>query len=314
MSQSFSNTQHADRLAVGLGWFSIGLGLAEVAATGPLMRLIGVRDRDRTRTILRACGARGIANGVAILSRPDRASWLWTRVAGDGTDLSLLASVMRSSNTDRSRAAAAVAAVVGVTALDVLAARRLSDNGEEDRGVDRGRSVRVEQSITVNRSIGEVYRFWRDLENLPRFMRHLDSVTSLGGGRSRWRAKAPAGLTVEWDAEIVEEREGERLAWRSVEESDVENEGTVRFEMAPGARGTEVHVLLRYTPPGGAIGRGVAWLFGEEPRQQIREDLRRFKQILETGEIALSDGPGLWRAAQPPRRAAEIRALAGVNE
>jgi uncharacterized membrane protein len=313
MPQLSYDTQRADRLAIGLGWFSIGLGLAEVAATGPLMRLIGVRDGDRTRTILRACGAREIANGVAILSDPERASWLWARVAGDGADLSLLGSALQADNADRGRTAIAAAAVAGVTVLDMVAARRLSENGEPHVGVEGTRAVRVEQAITVNRSVDEVYRFWRNLENLPRFMRHLESVKSLGGNRSRWRAKAPAGMTVEWDAEIVEDRASERIAWRSIPRSDVENEGSVRFEMAPGARGTEVHVRLLYTPPGGAIGRGVAWLFGEEPKQQIREDLRRFKQILETGEITLSDGPGLWRAAQP-RRVKEIRTLAGVNE
>jgi len=313
MPQSHIDDERADRLAIGLGLFSIGLGLAEVAATGPLTRLIGVRDRDRTRAILRTFGAREIANGVAILTQPDRAAWLWTRVAGDGMSASALGSVLRSHNTDRGRAAAALGAVIGVTVLDVVAARRSGESGP-GAAYERGRRVRVEQSVTVNRSLDEVYRFWRNLENLPRFMRHLESVKTIGDRRSRWRAKAPAGMTVEWEADIIDDREGERIAWRSLEGSDVEHEGSVRFARAPGARGTEVHVRLVYSPPGGAIGRGVAWLFGEEPRQQIREDLRRFKQIVETGEIPLSDGPGLWRAAQPARRPDEIRSLAGVNE
>ena len=157
------------------------------------------------------CGARQIANGVAILRRPDRSDWLWTRVAGDSMDLSLLGSVMRSTNTARGRTSAAIAAVAGVSVLDAIAARRLREETDGGRG-----HVRVGQSITVNRPIEDVYRFWRSFENLPRFMRHLESVEPLAGGRSRWRAKAPAGMTVEWEAEIVEDREGERITWRSL--------------------------------------------------------------------------------------------------
>jgi uncharacterized membrane protein len=120
-------------------------------------------------------------------------------------------------------------------------------------------------------------------------------------------------MTVEWDAEIITERENEAISWRSVEGADVENHGSVTFEHAPGARGTEVRVELSYIPPAGELGRVVAKLFGEEPEQQVRDDLRRFKQLMETGEIPLSDGPGLWRPAQPAGSADEVRSLAGVR-
>jgi uncharacterized membrane protein len=145
------------------------------------------------------------------------------------------------------------------------------------------RGIKVEESIVINsRTPGELYSFWRNFENLPRFMNHLESVTS-SGNRSHWVAKAPAGTSVEWDAEVYNEKDGELIAWRSLEGSQVDNAGSVHFTAAPGGGGTEVRVVLKYDPPGGAIGAAVAKLFGEEPSQQIREDLRRFKQLMETG-------------------------------
>jgi uncharacterized membrane protein len=120
-------------------------------------------------------------------------------------------------------------------------------------------------------------------------MNHLESVTTTGNGQSHWVAKGPVGTTAEWDAQTVEDVPGRRIAWRSTDGSPVENTGSVRFEPAPGDQGTEVHVELTYSPPGGALGAAVAKLFGEEPNQQIKDDLRRFKQLIETGEIARSE-------------------------
>ena len=302
----------AEWLSTGLGLFSIGLGLAEVAAPRQLARLIGLRDDADTASMLRTYGAREIGNGVAILSQPDRAAWLWARVGGDAIDLSSLGSALMRSDTNRGRAAAATAAVAGVAVLDILAARHVGERGASRRA--RSTSVRVEHVQTINRPIEEVYRFWHDFQNFPRFMRHLQSVQITGERRSRWRARGPAGLTVEWEAEMLEDREPEWIAWRSLEGSDVRNSGSVRFARAPGARGTEVRVQLQYDPPAGAVGRGLAWLFGEEPDIQVKEDLHRFKQLMEAGEIPLSDGPGLWRAAQPARHPEQVRSLAGVHQ
>jgi uncharacterized membrane protein len=153
-------------------------------------------------------------------------------------------------------------------------------------------------AITVNRAPDEVYAQWRDLERLPTFMYHLESVQVIGDGRSHWVAKAPAGTTVEWDAEITEDVPGDRIAWRSVDEASVDNSGSVRFRPAPGGRGTEVYVEMDYSPPGGALGAAVAKVFGEEPNQQLSDDLRRFKQLVETGEIARSDGSPLGTRTQ----------------
>lgn len=144
----------------------------------------------------------------------------------------------------------------------------------------------VLRTVTVNVPRTEVYAFWRDFENLPRFMKHLESVTVLDSKRSHWVAKAPAGANVEWNAEITSDVPGSLIAWRSVDESDVDNAGTVRFVDAPGGRGTEVQVTLIYDAPAGAFGKLIAKMFGEEPEQQIREDMRRFKCVVETGELA----------------------------
>jgi uncharacterized membrane protein len=305
--------ERPNRISLGLGLFSIGLGMAELLAPRTLIRSIGVRDDDTSEAALRACGVREIANGVAILAQPDRARWLWARVGGDGIDLALLGSAIRSADEGRTRGTAAAAAVIGVTALDILAAQHLS--APKARAWGRSpRAVRVEKAVTINRPIEQAYKVWRDFENLPRFMRHLEAVEILSDTRSRWRAKAPGGLTVEWEAEILEDRPDEWIAWRSLEGSGVRNSGSVRFARAPGARGTEVRVQVQYEPPAGAAGRSIAWLFGEEPEQQIADDLRRFKQMLEAGEIPVSDGPGLWRPAQPAERPETLKALAGVRE
>ena len=151
------------------------------------------------------------------------------------------------------------------------------------------KSVVIHRSTTVNKPVEEVYRFWHDFENLPRFMQHLKAVT-VNNGRSHWVAKAPLDRTVEWDAEVTDERENELIAWRSVEGSNVPNRGEVHFRPAPGNRGTEVDVRLEYDPPGGSLGAAVAKLLGEEPDVQVREDLRRFKEVMETGEAATTEG------------------------
>jgi uncharacterized membrane protein len=143
-------------------------------------------------------------------------------------------------------------------------------------------------SITVNATPQRVYERWHDFERLPSFMFHLKEVRSTGPGRSHWVAKGPMSTTVEWDAEIVDDVPGERISWQSPEGS-VKNAGEVRFATAPAGHGTEVRVALTYSPPAGALGAAVAKLFGEEPNQQISDDLRRFKQLVETGEIARSD-------------------------
>jgi uncharacterized membrane protein len=259
-----------------------------------LAGMIGMdEDDDRTRNLLFAYGLREIATGLAILTteRPTRA--VWARVGGDVLDLATLGRAMADDDADRGRLAAATAAILGVTALDVIVGRRLSGNGEQE-GMAGGRmsadkGIRVSETLTVARAPEEVYRFWRDLTNLPRFMEHLEAVQVIDDRRSHWRARAPAGSSVEWDAEIIEDQPNARISWRSTQEADVPNTGTVSFRTAPGNRGTEIQVTLRYDPPAGRLGALVAKLFGEEPAEQVKSDLRRLKQVLETGEVVHSD-------------------------
>jgi len=156
-------------------------------------------------------------------------------------------------------------------------------------GIDADYSVRVDTAVTINRPASEIYSLWRDFTNLPRFMSHLESVTVQNGNRSHWVAKAPLGQTVEWDAEIINEEPDRLIAWRSVGDAAVESAGSVRFEPAPGDRGTEVRVKIEYMPPGGVAGALVARISNEEPNQQVKDDLRRLKQILETGEVATTE-------------------------
>jgi uncharacterized membrane protein len=152
-------------------------------------------------------------------------------------------------------------------------------------------SIRVEKSVTIsNKSPEELYLFWRNFANLPRFMKHLKHVSVTNDKRSHWIASAPMGGSVEWDAEIINEQENRLIAWASVEGADIDNSGFVRFQPASAGRGTEVKVVVEYNPPGGAVGDAIAKLFGEEPKQQLGDDLRRFKMLMEAGEIATNEG------------------------
>ncbi len=148
----------------------------------------------------------------------------------------------------------------------------------------------MRKAITINRPPEEVYAYWRNLENRPRFMAHLKSVRECSTtGAPTGRSHAPLGTTVEWTAEIIEDRPNELISWRSTEDAQVPNSGTVRFIRAPGGRGTEVHLEVEFDPPAGAVGATIAKLMGRDPSQQVDGDLRRFKQIMETGEVVHSD-------------------------
>lgn len=301
--------QHNEQRAKLLGLFSLGLGLSQLAAPDGVATLIGVRPSARTRWTLRALGLRELLSGVGVLARQRSAGPLWARVAGDTLDLALLGRAFSQRGNDSGRLLAATAAVVGVAAVDAYAAARSSRNGTLQKLVQ---PIHVVRSITINRSPEDVYLFWRKLENLPTFMAHLESVYEEGDA-SIWRAKAPAGLHVEWRAEITLDRPNEQLAWRSLDDASVPNRGTVCFKKAPGGRGTEVVVELKYEPPAGALGAAIAKLFGEEPGQQIAGDLRRLKQVLETGGVVHSDSSihrGM-HAARPPAYGEKTTILSG---
>jgi len=146
------------------------------------------------------------------------------------------------------------------------------------------RAVTASHSVTINRGAEDLYSFWRDFSNLPRFMQHLEKIDIIDDRHSRWTANAPAGLKVSWEAEVTDDQPNRRIAWRSLDGADVPNWGHVEFRPAPGGRGTEVHAVIRYEPPAGMLGRAVAKLLGREPQMQMRQDLDRFKRAMETGE------------------------------
>jgi uncharacterized membrane protein len=273
-----------DTLHRTLGWASLGLGAANLAATRHVARLAGVDDAASAPAVIRAVGARELVHAAGLLGGTHKRVWAFTRVLGDTMDLAVLAKALRNRDAGRrARTIAVTAAVTGIGALDLVAALSSRRRGADQDG-------HVHASVTVNAPAVEAYAYWRDLANLPSFMDHVVSVEKTGATTSRWTAKAPGGKTVTWDAELTEDSRGRAVAWRSLPGATVPNSGRVTFTQAPGDRGTEVHVELEYEIPGGRAGSMVARMFGEEPAQQVRDDLRRFKQVMETGEVVRSDG------------------------
>ncbi|HWG45598.1 MAG TPA: SRPBCC family protein [Gemmataceae bacterium] len=153
-----------------------------------------------------------------------------------------------------------------------------------------GHGVKVDESIIINRDPSVLYSFWRNFENLGRFMQHLESVEVRSDGRSHWRARGPMGMTFAWDAEVINEKENELIAWRSVDGSEVDTAGSVHFRVLPNGRGTEMRVVLKYDGHAAQLAAPLARLLGASPRQQIHDDLRRFKQVMESGELATIEG------------------------
>jgi uncharacterized membrane protein len=276
-----------ERLADALGWFSIGLGLVELLAPRALGRAIGIAANPG---MVRVLGLREIVNGIGILTQSPRSEWLWARVAGDGIDAAALAFAGARPDARRGRVVAAGAAVAGMTVLDVMASQRCGEREARGETDALTTPVRVEHAIGINRPVEECFRYWRDFQNLPRFMKNLKSVEMLDARRSRWVATGPVGLSVEWDAEIVAEEPNRFISWRTLPGADVAHSGSVHFAPAPGGRGSLVHASMEFDIPGRRLGTLFARLFGADPRQQAKEDMRRFKQLLETGEIPTTVG------------------------
>lgn len=313
------------RLGIALGWFSIGLGVASLVAPRFMARAAGMPPWPN---VLRAVGMRELVCGAGLIKRPGNQLWRWSRVAGDAMDLAIVGLAAAHPYADRRRLASTALVLGTVGALDLRAGNppRWSPSrtapgdaragqgawpGSRDDAWQGGRQGwregwpeawpdgrkegrqqgwQIRHSISINRPPDACYRFWRDLARLPTFMRHLEAVDVIDERRSHWRAHGPAGSRVEWDAEITEEQPGQLLAWRSVPGADVENAGSVRFIPARGGRATVLQVHMRCQPPAGRAGAIVARLFGEEPASQMRDDLRRFKQLIETGEIPTTRG------------------------
>ena len=173
---------------------------------------------------------------------------------------------------------------------NALGIRSSSNMREGSAAIPYQQGIRVDTAITIDKPREELFAFWRNVENLPRFMRHLHSVTRIDDTRSHWIAHGPGGKMLEWDAEIINEEPNELIGWSSLSGSDINTAGSVHFKTAPGGRGCEVQVELQYIPPAGALGAAFARLIGQDPADRINDDLRRLKQILETGETATIEG------------------------
>ncbi|MBM0107175.1 SRPBCC family protein [Steroidobacter sp. S1-65] len=280
MAASFAPRPTLDR---SLGWFSLGLGVAELLAPKTVGRMIGVGDQS---TMLRMCGMREIVSGVGLLSGRAPATFAMSRVVGDVMDLALLGASLRSPDANPTRVAAAATAVAGVAALDLYASKADLQSSLAEAPQD----VPVTTSLTVNSPPEEVYQFWRKLENLPRFMTYLDSVRQVDERTSEWVARAPGGVKLQWRSEIVEDEPNRFISWRTCPGSEINHVGSVRFESAPNGRGTILRVEMYYGLPGGPMAARVGQLISNGPEAMVLEDLRRLKQLIETGEIATTRG------------------------
>jgi uncharacterized membrane protein len=268
-----------ERVAKWLGWLSLALGAVAVSRPRAVAADLGL---PVSAGVVAACGVREIASGVGILTRRRPTEWMWARVAGDAMDLAVLGAALARRSDRHGPLATVAAAVAGITLVDLACARKLSRGGRADgRSVPRDRSIRIEHEISVGSPREECYRFWRAFENLPRFMSHLERVDVVDSRRSHWVANGPAGTRVEWDAELVNDVPNQRIAWRSLEGSDVDSAGSVVFDETAPSGVTVVRVKMNYRPPAGVVGDTVAKLLGEDPETQVADDLRRFKWIVE---------------------------------
>lgn len=272
------------RVPSALGVLSVGLGLAALFAPRRVSTACGI---SRTQGMLPLVGARELASGVGLLSGRQTNMWLWSRVIGDVMDLAVLATAHDGTPSGRRRVSATAAVVAAITAADVMAAVQHSREGGRLPGRAASPDVYVDRTVIVNKTPQECYEFWKNLSNVPRFSTRVKTVTVRQDGVSHWVLSGPGGTSVEWDSTVTVDRPGERLSWKSVADTPFSHAGSVQFAPAPGGRGTFVSVIMHYrAPAGGTLAR----LVGGDPFGEIREDLRRFKQLIETGEIPTTVG------------------------
>jgi uncharacterized membrane protein len=277
--------------------------MAEILAPSAVSKLIGLQGDYRW--LIRGFGVREMTSGLGILSERRPVGWVWSRLAGDAMDIACLGAALTSPQMKRERTATAMVAVLGVTALDWWAGRQLS---RMVGWTTASGAILVKKTVTIDRPAEEIYQFWRDFQNLARFMEHVESIDTSDHHHSHWRVKGPAGTEIEWDAEILEDEPNRRIAWRTTAHADIEHTGSVEFSPATGQRGTTVKVVMEYHAPGGTVGASLAKLLGSEPGQQVQSDLRRLKQVMETGEVLQSDGSlrGIGLTQQRPAQPAEV--------
>jgi uncharacterized membrane protein len=291
-------------LVQGLAWFSVGLGLTALLAPRSLGNLAGLGGRSG---LVRMVGARELASGIGLLSSRNSTPWLWSRVAGDAMDiLTLGAAALKPTGGGNLRALTSLALVAGVTAADVSASLRYSSKSRGQQSRRLSAEDYIERSTTIKKSPQECYDLWRRQTNAPQFMRHVQSVTEVDEKTSRWVARLPGGQRVEWESRITDDVPGKRIAWHSLPQSPIVHAGAVSFDPAPAGRGTIVRVVFHYRPPVTPGGIAAARPLSFVPAFEISEDLRCFKQLLETGELATTRG-------QPTGRRSLIARMVGAG-
>ena len=282
-------------LAQGLGWFSIGLGVAELLSPRSVTRPLGLRGREG---LIRAYGLREIATGVGILASRDPAPWVWGRIGGDVLDMATVATGIAGRRPRTGNAALALLLLAGVGALDLLCAQQLSRRDRGKPGRASSGEPEVERSITIGKPAEELYQRWRDPATVPRVAAFFATVSPASdGNRARWRVEGLLGRSHEGEVEIVDDRPGEHIGWRSLPGSDVPNEGSIHFRPAQGGRGTVATLRVRFDPPGGALGEAGMKLLGAlVPATVADKVLHRFKSLVETGEIPTTEHQPAARA------------------
>jgi uncharacterized membrane protein len=285
--QSQSDPEARSPAARNLGLLSLALGAGAVLMPTWLSRVSGLEPHRR---LLPLVGLRELTAGIGLLSSSNPTPWLWSRVAGDAMDLAVILSSLMSRNNSRKMSAAVTAAVVAaIAAIDTRESLRSTRSGNTNQQAAAS-DVLVSASVIVSKSPQECYDFWRDATNMTRISPMVESVTVLDQRTSRWLIRSPLGHRIEWDSKVTGETPGERISWRSVDGGGLYHAGVIRFERATGDRGTLVNTSMHFRVPGGAAGIGLAKLLGANPRSEVREDLRRFKQLLEAGEIPTTRG------------------------
>jgi uncharacterized membrane protein len=264
-------TSSPEQLARGLGWMSIGLGVAQLLAPRVVAKLCGV---PLPASLMMLCGAREILCGAGLLTQEQPSPWMQARVAGDALDLAGLGAGLLLPGVNRRRIGAAAVIVGGIAAADLYCTRQLARYGR------RTPPRHVVATIDVDSGPDEVYRFWRDLANLPRLIPQLGSVQVLDDVHSHWISKNVDGMRAEWDSEIIDDEPDARLAWRSVDGSQIYNAGSLEIERIAGG-GTRLRVELLYDPPAESFASALANLFGIQLRDELRADLRTFKRIID---------------------------------
>jgi uncharacterized membrane protein len=294
-------------MARALGWVSLGLGATQLIAPRRVARLIGLGGGNKDQTTMRLLGLREVASGVAILGSARPTPGLWARVGGDAMDLTLLGLAMGSPQTDRTRAVAATLGVAGIAAMDLVSSLKLGASPSAPGATKTDQTPRVAAAVTVNAPIAEVFALWDGFQHLPLFMQDAATVRVTGERQSRWTVTGPGNTSIEWAALITERQPNQLISWRTADGAPVTANGTVRFRIAPGNRGVQVLFEAEFDPPGAGVGDMIAAPLAKAMSAKLGNDLRRFKQLVELGEVVRSDD-SIIPGPNPAQPVAEVPA------